>query len=126
MPASPNCKVYHPQFFSDCRDQLIELSGLPPVWLHDNRHEAESLALAVSVALKAMQASLGHSSTRMTTHTYQTALPEMHAAKASASLDLITTYRAEKKKGTEGGRTGLTRAPDRAPSSRLGTRRAVI
>ncbi|MEU6319800.1 hypothetical protein [Streptomyces sp. NPDC047009] len=29
----------------------------------------------------------------MTTDTYQTVLPEMHAATASASLDLITAYR---------------------------------
>lgn len=41
---------------------------------------------------------LGHSSMRMTTDTYQTVLPEMHAATASASLDLITAYREKEKK----------------------------
>jgi integrase len=60
------------QSFSRYRDRLIELSGLPPNRFHNGHHEAESLALAVGVALKALQAVLGHSLTRMTAHTYQT------------------------------------------------------
>lgn len=91
-------EVYHPQFFSDRWDRLVELSGLPPIRLHDGRHEAASLALAAGVAPKAVQAMLGHSSMRMTTDTYQTVLPEMHAATASASLDLIAAYRAQQEK----------------------------
>lgn len=90
--------VYHPQFFSDRWDRLVQLSGLPPIRLHDGRHEAASLALAAGVAPKAVQAMLGHSSMRMTTDTYQTVLPEMHAATASASLDLLTAYREKEKK----------------------------
>ncbi|WP_324787075.1 site-specific integrase [Streptomyces sp. H51] len=85
--------AYHPQFFTDRWDRLVELSGLPPIRLHDGRHEAASLALAAGVAPKAVQAMLGHASLRMTSDTYQTVLPEMHAATASASLDLITAYR---------------------------------
>ncbi|MGI5138093.1 MULTISPECIES: tyrosine-type recombinase/integrase [unclassified Streptomyces] len=85
--------AYHPQFFTDRWDRLVELSGLPPIRLHDGRHEAASLALAAGVAPKAVQAMLGHASMRMTTDTYQTVLPEMHAQTASASLDLITAYR---------------------------------
>ncbi|MGW2933294.1 tyrosine-type recombinase/integrase [Streptomyces sp. NPDC001156] len=84
---------YHPQFFTDRWDRLGELSGLPPIRLHDGRHEAASLALAAGVAPKAVQAMLGHASLRMTSDTYQTVLPEMHAATASASLDLVTAYR---------------------------------
>ncbi|MGI5138121.1 tyrosine-type recombinase/integrase [Streptomyces sp. CA-106110] len=95
--------AYHPQFFTDRWERLVELSGLPPIRLHDGRHEAASLALAAGVAPKAVQAMLGHSSMRMTTDTYQTVLPEMHAATASASLDLITAYRkAEEAKATVG------------------------
>ncbi|MFF4535026.1 tyrosine-type recombinase/integrase [Streptomyces aureus] len=67
--------TYHPQFFSDRWDRLIEQSGLPPIRLHDGRHEAASLALAAGVAPKAVKAMLGHSSLRMTTDTYQTVLP---------------------------------------------------
>ncbi|MFJ6564362.1 tyrosine-type recombinase/integrase [Streptomyces sp. NPDC091412] len=85
--------VYHPQFFSNRWHRLVELSGLPPIRLHDGRHEAASLALAAGVAPKAVQAMLGHASLRMTSDTYQTVLPEMHAATASASLDLVTAYR---------------------------------
>jgi integrase len=90
--------VYHPQFFSHRWDRLVELSGLPPIRLHDGRHEAASMALAAGVAPKAVQAMLGHRSLRMTTDTYQTVLPEMHAATASASLDLIAAFRAEEAK----------------------------
>jgi integrase len=93
--------AYHPQFFTDRWDRLVELSGLPPIRLHDGRHEAASLALAAGVAPKAVQAMLGHASMRMTTDTYQTVLPEMHAATASASLDLITAYRKAEKKAAE-------------------------
>ncbi|MES4889229.1 tyrosine-type recombinase/integrase [Streptomyces sp. NPDC096012] len=84
---------YHPQFSTDRWDRLVELSGLPPVRLHDGRHEAASLALAAGVAPKALQAMLGHASLRMTSDTYQTVLPEMHAATAPASLDLVTAHR---------------------------------
>ncbi|WP_392971302.1 tyrosine-type recombinase/integrase [Streptomyces sp. LN245] len=52
--------TYHPAFFSDRWDRLVELSGLPPIRLHDGRHEAASLALAAGVAPKAVQAMLGH------------------------------------------------------------------
>ena len=38
---------------------------------------------------------------QMTPHTYQTVLPEMHAAKTSASLDFVTKYRATKKKASK-------------------------
>lgn len=79
----------------------MELSGLPPIRLHDGRHEAASLALAAGVAPKAVQAMLGHASMRMTTDTYQTVLPEMHAATASASLDLLTAYREKEKKAAK-------------------------
>lgn len=91
-------EVYHPQAFSDRWVRLVKLSGLPPIRLHDGRHEAASLALAAGVAPKAVQAMPGHSSMRMTTDTYQTVLPEMHAATASASLDLIAALRAQKNK----------------------------
>ncbi|MFD7769815.1 tyrosine-type recombinase/integrase [Streptomyces sp. NPDC059787] len=106
--------AYHPQFFTDRWDRLVELSGLPPIRLHDGRHEAASLALAAGVAPKAVQAMLGHSSMRMTTDTYQTVLPEMHAATASASLDLVTAYRKAEKAAraslghAEGGVAGAT------------------
>lgn len=60
----------------------MELSGLPPIRLHDGRHEAVSLALAAGVAPKAGQARLGHSSMRMTTDTYQTAQSRQMAKKA--------------------------------------------
>ena len=90
-------------------EQLMSISyevheddpGLPPIRLHDGRHEAASLALAAGVAPKAVQAMLGHASMRMTTDTCQTVLPETHAATASASLDLLTSYREKEKKAAK-------------------------
>lgn len=107
--------------FSDRWVRLVKLSGLPPIRLHDGRHEAASLALAAGVAPQAVQAMPGHSSMRMTTDTCRTVLPEMHAATASASPDLITAFPAQKnKKATRmarrrGGRRprdGAKRRPD--------------
>jgi hypothetical protein len=111
--------VYHPRFFSDRWDRLVRLSGLPPIRLHDGRHEAASLALAADVAPKAVQAMLGHSSMRITTETYRTVLPEMHAATASASLNLITAYRKKERKKAE------KRRRRRNPRSRLRSRPMV-
>ncbi|MEV0180613.1 hypothetical protein AB0I54_15150 [Streptomyces sp. NPDC050625] len=61
---------------------------------------------------------------RKTTDTYQTVLPEMHAATASASLDLITAYRkAEQKAGktaTKKGKKGKQKARiDKASGSAM-------
>ncbi|MEW1700707.1 site-specific integrase [Streptomyces sp. NPDC091278] len=105
-------EVYHPAHFTDRWERLVALSGLPPVRLHDGRHEAASLALAAGVAPKAVQAMLGHGSLRMTTDTYQTVLPEMHAASASASLDLLATYRKKSavKPTTEKRKSGKKKA----------------
>ncbi|MFJ7422775.1 tyrosine-type recombinase/integrase [Streptomyces uncialis] len=89
---------YHPQYFSDRWDRLVGSSGLPPIRLHDGRHEAGSLALAAGVAPKAVQAMLGHSSLRMTTDTYQTVLPELEAASADASLNMMKRARKKKTK----------------------------
>ncbi|MFC8256819.1 tyrosine-type recombinase/integrase [Streptomyces sp. NPDC057291] len=111
-------EAYHPQAFSDRWGRLVELSGLPPIRLHDGRHEAASLALAAGVALKAVQAMLGHASMRMTTDTYQTVLPEMHAATASASLDLIAAFRAQTKRPQRRQKRGKRRKHPRGGAKR--------
>jgi hypothetical protein len=53
--AKEDGSAYHPQYFTDRWDRLVELSGLPPIRLHDGRHEAASLAPAAGVAPKAVQ-----------------------------------------------------------------------
>jgi hypothetical protein len=58
---------------------------------------------------------------RMTTHTYQTVLTELHAAKASASLDPITTYHTERRKLPKADKLdprGPRVGPPRTPRSR--------
>ncbi|MEV5084519.1 site-specific integrase [Streptomyces sp. NPDC056159] len=73
--------MYHPQFFSDHWDRLVERSGLPPIRLHDGRHEAASLALAAGVAPKVVQAMLGHAPVE-TIDSYQ--VPPARPEKAAA------------------------------------------
>lgn len=68
---------------------------------------------------------LGHASMRVTTDTYRTALPEMHAATASAPLDLFTAYRKAEAPAEPGARTAfLRRTTAVGPSVRPGTRTA--
>lgn len=84
-----NGEQYHPQVFSDRWDRLVELSGLPPIRLHDGRHGAGSQAFAAGVSPKVIQAMLGHSSLRMTMDTYTSIMPNLEEAAAEASVDLV-------------------------------------
>jgi integrase len=48
---------------------LSEEVGLPPVWLHDLRHGAATLALAAGVDVRTVQDMMGHSSIVLTADT---------------------------------------------------------
>ncbi len=93
-------EAYHPQFFTDRWERLVELSGQPPIRLHDGRHQAGAIAHASGAAPKTIQAMLGHSSLRMTMDTYTLVMPELNQAVADASVELIeqTRKRLDKKK----------------------------
>nr|WP_228561086.1 tyrosine-type recombinase/integrase [Catenulispora pinisilvae] len=70
--------------------KLLDVSGLPPVRLHDLRHGAASLALQAGADLKVVQDQLGHSSIVTTADTYVSVLPEVarKAAEDTAALVL--------------------------------------
>ncbi|GHD60008.1 hypothetical protein GCM10010317_051580 [Streptomyces mirabilis] len=78
--------------------------------------------LAAGVALKAMQAILGHSPARMTTHTYQRAAARVARHVGLSLLGPHHHTPGNEEEGTKGGRTGPARAPYWAPSGRLGAR----
>ncbi|MFE1770245.1 tyrosine-type recombinase/integrase [Streptomyces sp. NPDC059008] len=78
----------HPGWLTDYFERLVELSGLPPIRLHDLRHVAASLMLAAGVDVKIVSETLGHSDTRITRDIYQSVMPKAarDAAEATAAL----------------------------------------
>lgn len=84
-----NGEAYHPQHFTDRWDRLVELSGLPPVRLHDGRHGAASQAFAAGADLKVVQTMLRHRSKRTTEDIYTSVMPQLEEAAAEASVELV-------------------------------------
>lgn len=71
----PDGSPVHPGWLTDHFERLVELSGLPPIRLHDLRHVAASLMLAAGVDVKTVSETLGHSDTRITRDIYQSVMP---------------------------------------------------
>ncbi|MGW8948397.1 tyrosine-type recombinase/integrase [Streptomyces koyangensis] len=69
--------------------RLVELSGLPPVRLHDLRHLAATLALLAGHDIKVVQVKLGHSSRQIISDTYTSVLPEMMRAEAESVMAVV-------------------------------------
>lgn len=95
-----NGEPLHPDWVSRRFKRLVELSGLPPVRLHDARHISASLSLLAGVDIKVVQERLGHSSRQITSDTYTSVLPELEAAEADATLSVIpreATYSVRKR-----------------------------
>ncbi len=78
----------HPGWLTDYFERLVELSGLPPIRLHDLRHVAASLMLAAGVDIKIVSETLGHSESRITRDIYQSVMPKAarEAAEATAAV----------------------------------------
>ncbi|MFD9880014.1 tyrosine-type recombinase/integrase [Streptomyces alboflavus] len=78
----------HPGWLTDYFERLVELSGLPPIRLHDLRHVAASLMLAAGVDIKIVSETLGHSESRITRDIYQSVMPRAarEAAEATAAM----------------------------------------
>ncbi|MBI0374707.1 site-specific integrase [Streptomyces albiflaviniger] len=78
----------HPGWLSDYFERLVEVSGLPPIRLHDLRHVAASLMLAAGVDVKIVSETLGHSDSRITRDIYQSVMPQaaFEAAEATARI----------------------------------------
>jgi integrase len=68
---------------------LAAQAGLPPVRLHDLRHGAATLALAVGVDLRIVQDMLGHCSIVLTADTYTSVLPDVARTAAEKVAALI-------------------------------------
>ncbi|MEV0115517.1 site-specific integrase [Streptomyces sp. NPDC050844] len=88
----------HPGWLTDYFERLVELSGLPPIRLHDLRHVAASLMLAAGVDVKIVSETLGHSDSRITRDIYQSVMPKAarDAAEATAAMVPRGTVRQPK------------------------------
>lgn len=84
-----NGEELHPDWISRRFARLVELSGLPPVRLHDLRHLAATLALLAGHDIKVVQEKLGHSSRQITSDTYTSVLPEMMRAEAESVMSVV-------------------------------------
>ncbi|MBU3867098.1 tyrosine-type recombinase/integrase [Streptomyces sp. 4503] len=69
--------------------RLVELSGLPPVRLHDLRHISAALSLLAKNDIKVVQERLGHSSRQITSDTYTSVLPEMMRTEAESVMAVV-------------------------------------
>jgi integrase len=79
----------HPDWITRRFRRLVELSGLPPVRLHDLRHGAATLAHAAGADLKTVQEQLGHTSIVLTADTYTSVLLDLHFKVAEATTRLV-------------------------------------
>ncbi|WP_328973042.1 site-specific integrase [Streptomyces sp. NBC_00239] len=88
MFTQENGEWLHPGTLTDQFERLVELSGLPPIRMHDLRHVAASLMLAAGVDVKIVSETLGHSDSRITRDIYQSVMPKAarDAAEATAAM----------------------------------------
>ncbi|MDX3224475.1 tyrosine-type recombinase/integrase [Streptomyces sp. ME19-01-6] len=84
-----NGEPLHPDWMSRRFKRLVELSGLPPVRLHDLRHISASLSLLQGHDIKVVQERLGHSSRQITSDTYTSVLPELARREAESISSVI-------------------------------------
>ncbi|MGQ4358391.1 tyrosine-type recombinase/integrase [Streptomyces sp. SAS_272] len=84
-----NGKPLHPDWISRRFNRLVELSGLPPIRLHDTRHLSATLALLGKADIKVVQERLGHSSRQITSDTYTSVLPQLMTAEAESTSAVV-------------------------------------
>ncbi len=84
-----NGEALHPDWISRRFTRPVELSGLPPVPLHDLRHLTATMSLLAGNGIKVVQEKLGHSSRQITSDTYTSVLPEMMRAEAESIMAAV-------------------------------------
>ncbi|MEU9097099.1 tyrosine-type recombinase/integrase [Streptomyces sp. NPDC048361] len=90
-----NGEPLHPDWISRRFNRLVELSGLPPIRLHDTRHLSATLALLGKADIKVVQERLGHSSRQITSDTYTSVLPQLLTAEAESTSAVVPRSRKD-------------------------------
>ncbi|MEU3183170.1 tyrosine-type recombinase/integrase [Streptomyces sp. NPDC006923] len=100
-------------------NRLVELSGLPPVRMHDPRHLSASSALLGGADIKAAQERLGHSSRRITSDTYTSVLPQLMTAEAESTSAVVPRSRKKETPSSEERKEaeGEAREPELTPDA---------
>ncbi len=119
-----NGEALHPDWISRRFNRLVELSGLPPIRLHDTRHLSATLALLGKADIKVVQERLGHSSRQITSDTYTSVLPQLLTAEAESTSAVVPRSKQPlpnpaEKKGTVSRSKAKTPEPgrDRSPGA---------
>ena len=89
MFTTPDGAALHPDFVTRRFRRLVDLSGLPPVRLHDLRHCAATYLRHGGADMKEVQETLGHSTIALTSDTYTSVILELQRENADAVADLI-------------------------------------
>lgn len=109
-----NGEPLHPDWISRRFNRLVELSGLPPIRLHDTRHLSATLALLGKADIKVVQERLGHSSRQITSDTYTSVLPQLLTAEAESTSAVVPR---SKKVGPRRQKPTRSKAQDEAPKT---------
>jgi integrase len=88
----PDGRPVSPDYLTRRFARLVTLHDLPPIRLHDLRHEAASLMGAAGVEPHAIQQVLGHSSAVTTVDTYWQVFRETARAAVNASARLLRRH----------------------------------
>ncbi len=89
FPKPDGCPWNPDNFGKSFADLVIKPPGVPKVRFHDLRHTSATILLGQGVAMKVVSERLGHSTTALTTDTYQhvvAGMDEDAAAKAGQAL----------------------------------------
>jgi integrase len=94
----PDGRPISPDYLTRRFARLVKLHGLPPIRLHDLRHEAASLTGAAGAEPHVIQQVLGHSSAVTTVDTYWQVFREIARAAVNASADLLRQHASRRRK----------------------------
>ena len=94
----PDGRPVSPDYLTRRFARLVKHHDLPPIRLHDLRHEAASLMGAAGVEPHVIQQVLGHSSAVTTVDTYWQVFRETARAAVNASADLLRRHASHRRR----------------------------
>jgi integrase len=93
----PDGRPVSPDYLTRHFARLVKQHAMPPIRLHDMRHEAASMLGAAGVEPHVIQDILGHSSAVTTVDTYWQVFRELATDAVNRSADLLRTHSARRR-----------------------------